>query len=91
MIFNKPFTKFTSTEERDDFLKRYKLLSQSPRKEKVFFYKGRSVSVPTPCNIIGYEQVYSDSATLVIDYGMGPCFIHSDYFREMQGSSFKNS
>lgn len=88
MIFNKPFTKFLNDEERNNFLKKYKLLSFNPRKEKVFYYKGKDVSEPTPCKIIGYEQEYSDSATLVIDYGKGRCFILSDHLKEMQAKDF---
>ncbi len=91
MIFNKPFIKFSNSEERDSFLKKYKLLSQNPKKEKVFLYKGSDVPEVTPCEIIGYEQEYSDSATLVIDYGKGTCFIHSDYLKEMQNKSFKKN
>lgn len=34
MIFNKSYTPFDTTVERDDFLKKYRLLSQNPRKEK---------------------------------------------------------
>lgn len=89
MIFDKPFTKFKSSTERDSFLKKYKLLSQNPKKEKIFLYKGIGVAEATPCEILGYEQEYSDSSTLVIDYGKGTCFIHSDYLKEMQSKSFK--
>ena len=89
LIFEKPFIKFKDTNERDLFLKKYKLLSQNPRKEKIFLYKGKDVSAPTECEIIGYEQEYSDSATLVIDYGKGTCFIHSDHLKEMQSKSFR--
>ena len=89
MIFNKSFTQFASKEERDLFLKKYKLLSQNPRKEKIFLYKGVDVDKPTPCEIIGYEYEYTDSATLVIDYGNGTCFINSEHLKEMQSSSFQ--
>lgn len=88
MTFDKPYTKFTSVEERDIFLKKYGLLSQNPRKDKTFFYKGRNVSHPTPCLILGYEREYESSATLVIDYGCGTCFINSDYLKQMQQSKF---
>lgn len=91
MIFEKPFIKFSSNEERDNFLIKYKLLSKNSKKEKIYLYKGKDVSIPTPCEIIGYEQEYSDSATLVIDYGKGTCFIHSDYLKEMQDKSFKRN
>lgn len=91
MIFNKPFIRFQNSIERDLFLKKYKLLSENPRKEKVFYYKGKDVSKPTRCEIIGYEAEYSSSATLVIDYGNGTCFIHSDYLKEMQAKSFNNN
>ena len=91
MIFDKPFIKFNSSADRDSFLKKYKLLSKNPKKEKVFFYKGSDVNEATPCEIIGYEYEYSDSATLVIDYGKGTCFIHSDYLKEMQNKSFKKN
>lgn len=89
MIFDKPFIKFNTLAERDSFLKRYNLLSKKPRKDKIFLYKGIGVSTPTPCEIIGYEQEYADSATLIIDYGKGPCFILSDHLKEMQSKSFK--
>lgn len=88
MIFNKPYTAFSSAEERDEFLKKYKLLSKNPRKEKIFYYKGRDVSSPVPCSILGYEQEYESSATLVIDYGQGTCFIHSDFLKQMQSVNF---
>lgn len=91
LVSIKTFTKFSTTDERDSFLKRYGLLSQRPRKEKVFYYKGRAVSAPVRCEIIGYDRIYSDSATLVIDYGEGPCFILSDHLKEMQDKNFTNS
>lgn len=85
---NNEYTSFKNSAERDEFLKKYKLLSQNPRKEKKFFYKGRYVSEPTVCSILGYFREYSSSATLVIDYGLGPRFILSDYLKQMQSSSF---
>lgn len=88
MIFNKQYIKFLDDEERNIFLKKYKLLSQNPKKDKTFFYKGKDVDSPTPCEILGYEQEYTSSATLVIDYGLGPCFIHTDYLKEMQSKDF---
>ena len=69
------YTSFKNSTERDEFLKKYKLLSQNPRKEKIFYYKGRYVSEPTMCSILGYYREYKCSATLVIDYGQGPHFI----------------
>ena len=88
MIFDKPYIPFSSDEERICFLKKYKLLSQNPRKEKIFYYKGRDVSSPVPCDILGYEREYESSSTLVIDYGSGPCFIHSDFLKQMQSANF---
>ena len=88
MIFNKPYIPFSNEEERDNFLKKYKLLSQNPRKEKVFYYKGRDVTSPVVCSILGYEREYESSATLVIDYGRGTCFIHSDFLKQMQSNNF---
>lgn len=85
---NKPYIKFKDTYERDSFLKKYKLLSQNPRKIKPFYYKGRDVSEPTVCTILGYEQEFSSSATLVIDYGNGEVFILSDYLKQMQSADF---
>ena len=88
MIFDKPYNEFNSIGERDDFLKKYGLLSQNPKKEKIFLYKGYDVNQPTPCEILGYEEEFTSSATLVIDYGMGTCFILSDYLKEMQSNNF---
>ena len=88
MIFSKPYIKFLNNEDRDNFLKKYGLLSQNPKKEKIFLYKGRDVSQPTPCQILGYEEEFISSATLVIDYGMGTCFILSDHLKEMQSKDF---
>lgn len=88
MIFNKPYIPFSNEEERDHFLKKYKLLSQNPREEKIFYYKGRDVISPVPCSILGYEREYEASATLVIEYGLGTCFIHSDFLKQMQSKSF---
>ncbi len=82
------YHKFKDSSERDAFLKKYKLLSQKPRKEKTFYYKGRDVSEPTVCNVLGYVQEYSSSATLVIDYGRGELFILSDFLKQMQSSTF---
>ena len=81
MIFNKPYIPFGTAIERDN-------LSQNPRKEKIFYYKGRDVSEPTVCEILGYENEYEACATLVIDYGKGICFINSDYLKQMQNSKF---
>ncbi len=39
MIFNKPYIPFGTVIERDNFLKKYRLLSQNPRKEKIFYIK----------------------------------------------------
>lgn len=88
MIFANAYTHFNNNDERDTFLKKYKLLSQHPRNEKTFYYKGRDVSEPAVCNIIGYEEEFSSSATLVIDYGLGPCLILSDFLKQMQTSNF---
>lgn len=88
MIFSKPYIPFGTVIERDNFLKKYRLLSQNPRKEKIFYYKGRDVSEPTVCEILGYENEYEACATLVIDYGKGICFINSDYLKQMQNSKF---
>ena len=85
---NIDYIPFSSRDERDKFLKKYKLLSQNPRKEKNFYYKGRDVSSPTLCEILGYQREYSDSATLVIDYGNGPLCILSDLLKQMQNSKF---
>lgn len=82
------YTSFKNSTERDEFLKKYKLLSQNPRKEKIYYYEGRYVSEPTMCSILGYYREYSGSATLVIDYGQGPHFILSDYLKQMQSSTF---
>lgn len=85
---DKSYHAFKDTDERDAFLKKYKLLSQNPRKEKIFYYKGRDVSKPSVCTILGYAREYSSSATLVIDYGCGEVFILSDYLKQMQSSNF---
>lgn len=85
---NESYYAFKDTEERDAFLKKYKLLSQNPRKEKIFYYKGRNASEPAVCTILGYAREYSSSATLVIDYGCGEFFILSDYLKQMQSPNF---
>lgn len=84
----KSFIKFRDYEEKMLFLQKYKLVSKNPKKEPVFYYKGRRVQKPMECEILGYEKEYSDSATLVIDYGNGPLFIHSGFFKQMQGKNF---
>lgn len=88
LFHGKPYIPFGSPAERDEFLKKYGLLSQKPRKQKVFFYKGREVLFPTICDIVGYVQEYSSSATLAIDYGCGTDFILSDFLKQMQLYSF---
>lgn len=48
---------FKDKDDRDTFLKKYKLLSENPRKEKIFFYKGRDVPNPVICEILGYASI----------------------------------
>ena len=84
----KPFNTFSNNDEKMLFLQKYKLVSQNPKKEPIFYYKGRSVKSPIVCEILGYEKEYSDSATLVIDYGNGPIFIHSGFLKQMQNKNF---
>lgn len=91
LFHGKPYVRFKTTSERDTFLKKYGLLSQNPRKEKIFLYKGRDVLYPTICDIVGYVQEYSSSATLAIDYGHGINFILSDFLKQMQLYTFSLS
>lgn len=88
MIFNKPFKSFSSEEEKLEFLKKYGLVSPKSSEIKAIYYKGRDVSTPCLCSVIGYEHEYSDSATLVIDYGKGTCFIQSGFLKQMQTKGF---
>lgn len=88
-LFNdKPYIRFENDDDRNIFLKKYGLLSQNPRKKKIFFYKGKDYSSPVICEIVGYVQEYSSSATIAIDYGCGIDFILSDYLKQMQQYTF---
>ncbi len=88
MVFDRPYNRFGSAEERNAFLHEYKLRSKKPRKEPVYYYKGRGVRQPTVCEVLGYEREYDGCATLVIDYGEGPCFINTLFLKQMQKKDF---
>ncbi len=88
MISDRPFQTFQSEEEKLTFLKKYRLASPKASEIKPLYYKGRDVSSPVECDVLGYEREYMDSATLVIHYESKTCFILSLYLKQMQQPNF---
>lgn len=82
MATNRTFHSFNSNRELIDYLHRWNLLAATKNTVPNFYY--RKDNLVKKCNILGFENTYDTWSTIVIDYGNGPHFIHTDLFRDMQ-------
>lgn len=81
---SKKYIKFQTEKETLNFLKKYEIIPKTYSSLPTFWYKTNWDKTHTECQVLGYEKEYDGWATLVIDHGTGPVFIHCDFFKEMQ-------
>ena len=60
---------FNSTEEKLDFLKRYKLASPKETDIPILYYYASGADTPITCEVIGYEEIYDSWAVITIKAG----------------------
>lgn len=73
-----------NTTEKLDFLKKYKLISKTKIELPKFYYYAPGSDIPTPCEIIGYDEAFDDWAVIVIKANDSTIKIHSTYLQEMK-------
>ena len=81
---SKEYIKFQTEKETINFLKKYEIIPKTYSSLPTFWYKTNWDKTHVECQVLGYEKEYDGWATLVIDHGTGPDFIHCDFFKEMQ-------
>lgn len=81
---SKEYIKFQTEKETLDFLKKYDIIPKTYSSLPIFWYKTNWDKTHVECEVLGYEKEYDGWATLVIEHGTGPDFIHCDFFKEMQ-------
>lgn len=84
MPTDKPFHLFESNDELINYLHKWNLLAPTKRAIPNFYY--RSNNLVKKCKVIGEEHSFESWSTVVIDFGEGPHFIHTDLFRDMQSA-----
>lgn len=84
---------FNSTEEKLDFLKRYKLASPKETDIPILYYYASGADTPITCEVIGYEEIYDSWAVITIKAGNNTKNIHSSYLLDMKkrGTEYQNN
>ena len=84
---------FNSTEEKLDFLKRYKLASPKETDIPILYYYASGADTPITCEVIGYEEIYDSWAVVTIKAGNNTKNIHSSYLLDMKkrGTEYQNN
>lgn len=75
---------FNDDIEKLSFLKKYNVISDAARQIPIFYYFPSGNSVPNICEVIGYEDVYSTWAVIVISVDNKLINIHSAYLADMR-------
>lgn len=75
---------FKNDREKIDFLKKYKLLSETATELSTFYYFEPGSNVPLICDVIGYEETFDTWASITIKVDNEALNIHSDYFSDMK-------
>ncbi len=85
MIEPKDWTRFSSGEEKLQFLKKLFLVPRTQNYVKQFYYTGVYAEKPSLCSVEGY----SDSGALVISLGGSFHCINAEYLKDMQTGFYR--
>lgn len=83
-------TTFTNDTEKIEFLRKYKLLSETSTDLSGFYYYKPESDIPVSCDVIGCENAFETWAAVTIRTDNEIFTIHSDYLLDMKkrGRSF---
>lgn len=84
---------FTDIEEKLEFLKKYKLATQTETTIPVLYYYASYSDTPITCDVIGYEEIYDSWAVITISVDNKIINIHSSYLFDMKkrGTEYYNN
>lgn len=84
---------FKDTQEKIDFLKKYKLMPKTFTEIPTLYYFKVGSDIPDICDVVGYDAIYDNWATITIKVNNDYINIHSDYLLEMKtrGKSYFNN
>ncbi|MDE6661828.1 MAG: 3'-5' exonuclease [Lachnospiraceae bacterium] len=77
-------TTFNTTTETLDFLKKYKLISETASEISEFYYFKQESNTPVICEVTGYDEAFDTWASITIKVGNEVINIHSDYLLDMK-------
>lgn len=77
-------TTFNTTTETLDFLKKYKLISETASEVTEFYYFKQESNTPVICEVIGYDAAFDTWASITIKVDNELINIHSDYLSDMK-------
>ena len=77
-------TTFNTTTETLDFLKKYKLVSETATEVSGFYYFNQESNTPVTCEIVGYDAAFDTWASITIKADNEVINIHSDYLLDMK-------
>ena len=75
---------FNTTTEKLDFLKKYKLISETATETSEFYYFKPGSNTPVACEVIGYDADFGTWASITIEADHEKINIHSDYLSDMK-------
>lgn len=77
-------TTFNTTTETLDFLKKYKLISETATDVSEFYYFRQESNSPVICEVTGYDAAFDTWASITIKADIEVINIHSDYLLDMK-------
>ena len=85
-------TAFNSDTEKIEFLRKYRLLSETSSDLSGFYYYKPEESTPISCEVKGYDCAFETWAAITIQADNELLTIHSDYLLDMKkrGRTFHN-
>lgn len=75
---------FNTTTDKLNFLKKYKLISETAAEISEFYYFKPGSSTPIACEVIGYDADFGTWASVTIETEHEKINIHSDYLADMK-------
>lgn len=84
---------FQNETEKIEFLRKYKLITETSTDVSGFYYYQTENNAPVSCDIVGYENAFDTWAAIVIQTADKTVPVHSDYLLDMKkrGRAFQKN
>lgn len=86
-------TTFQNDAEKIEFLRKYKLITETSTDLSGFYYYRTEDTAPVSCDVIGYDKEFDTWAAVTVQTAEKTITIHSDYLLDMKkrGRTFRKS